>query len=228
MSIVTHPVQKEANRFKDLGYPVVPCHAQSKAPTPSGWETTTLATSHRFSPNNSVGIVLDGAGLVDLDIEDEALCEAVYGRLDPLESNPCRIGREPRKGILFKSDNWPKFTSKKFKSPDGKTHQIEVLGKGQQCIAHGIHPITNKPYYWTREIVPIDQLPAFTREEIEDVIAFFEDECEKRGWEVIGNASTAKGREPLDPLENLKQTSPISRLSPTSSSSIPICREPTG
>ena len=57
---------------------------------------------------------------------------------------------------------------------DGTKLQVEVLGQGQQFVAHGIHPDTKQPYRWEGAsplTVPMSNLPSVTRDQLLDLVA---------------------------------------------------------
>src|SRR5262249_38389137 len=60
-----------------------------------------------------------------------------------------RIGMPPKRLIPFRCETPFKKMAVSFKSTDGVTHKVEVLGNGQQFIADGIHPDTCNPYTWS-------------------------------------------------------------------------------
>jgi AAA domain/Primase C terminal 2 (PriCT-2) len=59
------------------------------------------------------------------------------------------------------------------RSKNGPHGKVEVLGAGQQFVAHGIHP-SGATYDWENgrgpDVVPIEQLPAATEQQINDVL----------------------------------------------------------
>ena len=60
-----------------------------------------------------------------------------------------RIGKAPKRAVLFRTDVPFKKLTLALVAPDGDTRQkIEILGDGQQVVVHGIHPETEKPYSW--------------------------------------------------------------------------------
>ncbi|MFZ2079603.1 MAG: AAA family ATPase, partial [Xanthobacteraceae bacterium] len=60
-----------------------------------------------------------------------------------------RIGQAPKRAMLFRVDEpFDKVSTPVFVSPDGRTHKVEILCRGQQIVVHGIHPNTHAPYAW--------------------------------------------------------------------------------
>ncbi|HED5821836.1 TPA: PriCT-2 domain-containing protein [Enterobacter hormaechei] len=177
------------------GYIFTPIRRKSKAPLFKNW------TTNNFEGNWEDWVLVHGecgAGIltaknpaVDLDIRDEDLVshmsdyvELVYG------SAPTRVGLDPKRLLLFRLSG-AKFPTMKsvWYEGDPKTsmkHEVQILGDGQQFIAFGIHPDTNKPYKWVANgdptSVDYDELPELTEAQAFDIIAEFDRECAKRGW----------------------------------------------
>lgn len=94
-----------------------------------------------------VGILGEHTPGIDLDITDGAVldrmlawCAAEFGPA------PKRIGRAPRALLVCRADvPVPKKRSRKFRAPDGETHQVEIIGRGGQFVAHAVHPDTGQP-----------------------------------------------------------------------------------
>ena len=83
---------------------------------------------------------------------------------------------------------------------------IEVLGRGNQAMAFGIHPKTGQPYTWERESpaeTPVESLPLVPPEQVEATArAAFEmvpPDLRPRGWQMANPALTrrpARARSP--------------------------------
>jgi hypothetical protein len=51
--------------------------------------------------------------------------------------------------MLFRTDEvFDKLSTPIFTSPDGGTHKVEILCRGQQIVVYGLHPDTHAPYTW--------------------------------------------------------------------------------
>ena len=95
-------------------------------------------------PDAGVGIVCGPVVAVDIDITDpelalelERLCRARLGDTPAL-----RIGRAPKRLLVYRAA--APFAGIR-RAP------LEVLGLGQQFVAHAIHPDTGRPYEWPEE-----------------------------------------------------------------------------
>ena len=75
-----------------------------------------------------------------------------------------RIGRAPKRAIPFRTSE--PFKKRKIifaeTTPGAGLEGIELLGDGQQFVAHGIHPDTQSEYVWiggSPTTVRYDELP---------------------------------------------------------------------
>jgi len=154
------------------GYPILPIMPGTKKPgrwRSGAWadypewtrhaERTT--TEHELDiwqtwPDAGIGIACGTIVAVDIDIEDpelaldlERLCRAQLGDTPAL-----RIGRAPKRLLAYRAA--APFAGIR-RSP------LEVLGLGQQFVAHAIHPDTGQSYEWPEESLAdldIGDLPA--------------------------------------------------------------------
>ena len=93
---------------------------------------------------------------VDIDIGDdeladeaEAIVEAVLG-----PSDFCRVKHTPKQLLIYWIDDpIPKRRTGRFVVPGAsrESYQVEVLGKGCQFAAIGVHPDTQRAYEWSGE-----------------------------------------------------------------------------
>jgi hypothetical protein len=162
-------------RIVDNGFPVLPLIPNSKVPGSyiSGewrpykdWsrhcvrETQTMEVDiwSRW-PEAGIGIACGRIVGVDIDIVQDA---AIASRVEALarrllgDTPALRIGLAPKRMLVYRTE-----------TPFGgfKKHPIEILGRGQQFVAEGVHPETGQPYYWPGESLAdldISQLPAVT------------------------------------------------------------------
>jgi len=190
-------------RLLEKGYNIVAIAKGSKRPVLDNW-TNLEATEPRVQrwakefPGANVGIQTRYTPAIDIDVLDKDLAEEIETWcLENLGDAPIRIGRAPKRLLLFRTDK--PFTKQQIKltDPDGQKHKIEILGDGQQFVAFGIHPDTGKPFEWASienpEDLYVDDLPTLN---VEDAIRAL-DACakmaRKRGWSVgnVGSSSRA-------------------------------------
>lgn len=197
----------------DHGYAIVPIAVGKKAPNFDNWEKSRsslpqleewLQNGHRRA---GVGILTKDTPGVDLDIRDEELADMAEEKAREIFGDaPVRIGMAPKRLLVYRTEKpFKKMRSNKYRTPDPfdedewEYHQIEILCDGQQFVAYHTHPETKKPYVWPDEKIDKDgnvlqeggprsmsvrELPAITVEQCQELIDWFEEEAEARGWEL--------------------------------------------
>ena len=160
------------------GYSPVPCNG--KRPTGKEWpERKFKASDFRWKAN--VGIKTgQGIALIDIDVTDADALEAIAEEWEARHPQcPRRTGHAPKTAFLVRSDLDKKIDRKLTGLPTdnkGNPQKIEVLANGQQFIAYGIHPDTDKAYRW-HDLEPLDpcggskdDLPFVSAAEIKDFV----------------------------------------------------------
>ena len=127
----------------------------------------------RWPGSPGVGIVLgrelpDGTVLafVDADVRHPGAADDVRRLFEArLGAVPRRVGAAPKQGWLLRlrpaAGGVPsRLATPEFRMPgdaDGdKAHRVEVLARGRQFVAFGIHPGTRRKYTWTdRTLTPL-------------------------------------------------------------------------
>lgn len=201
------------------GYYIIPIKPKEKAPAVGKWQDMRITAYSEIKPylDKGCGIgILTGVGDhpvcgVDIDSMDEGLVEAFITQC-PFPG-PIRIGNKPKALMLFAtSEPKSKLSSRKFLDAEGRTHQLEVLGKGQQFVAYGTHPEGHK-YLWVHK-TPLEykatELQILTPKEIRGFIEVFETLCLERGY-APKSAKKPEGNGQIntddsDPFDGLKQT----------------------
>jgi hypothetical protein len=178
------------------GYDIIPIKRGTKSPGYDGWQNT-RADSSQLRQWLANGHAKDGVGIltrntpgVDIDVRDEAMAKAME---DWIVSNydfaPVRIGLAPKRLLLFRTDSpFTKVNSRVFVDEWGEQHKVEILGDGQQFVAHAIHPDTNQPYRWidgrSPDTISVDDLPTITEDQAYEIVAEFERRAVEAGWEI--------------------------------------------
>lgn len=82
---------------------------------------------------------------------------------------PIRVGRYPKALYVCRVSGPYSYTMLEFgpRNERGNSQRVEVLSDGRQFVAEGTHPKTGKPYSWPKPLVPFDELPVFTPEQID-------------------------------------------------------------
>jgi hypothetical protein len=112
-----------------------------------------------------VGLLCGSRGgivAVDIDVTDEEVSQAIQKTvLDLTGPAPVRVGRAPKSLVLLRLREGEEVSHSKvkFALEDGTEHLVEVLGKGKQFVAEGVHPKTGRAYVWSGR----DPVEDFTR-----------------------------------------------------------------
>lgn len=151
------------------------------------WERRSDHSTGLRTGNDIIGI--------DIDVLDEATADKIELKVRELcgGNPPVRVGRAPKRLLLVRGGGTDlrKHRTPVFVSSDGDAHLVEVLANGQQTIAFGIHPKTNKPYEWVGGISPLNMeaqnLPCMTLTQVQALLRFAVVEFRRNGWTVKGN-----------------------------------------
>ncbi|MBJ3778844.1 bifunctional DNA primase/polymerase [Acuticoccus mangrovi] len=139
------------------GWPILPIQPGTKKPGryrsgfwsdyPDWPRHATRATTEnelaiwREWPDAGVGIVCGTVVAVDIDLEVPELASAIEELArERLGDTPLRrIGRAPKRLLVYRA-------TEPFRGI--RRAPLEILGEGQQFVAHAIHPDTGRPYDW--------------------------------------------------------------------------------
>lgn len=186
----------------DNGYTPVPVEGKSPQGT-RGWQR--LKPDHkqvdgliRHAPGaKNTGILTGDVVAIDVDVPDVDTASrlgAMARALPGGERALCRIGKAPKALYVFRTDT-PRgkcVTGKYWVA--GSVCQIEVLGKGQQFVAFGIHPDTGAPYDWHGASpieIPFADLPAIDASTVDAFIVAAEAVLAAAGEPIKKTAATA-------------------------------------
>lgn len=177
------------------GYVFTPIRRKSKAPLFKNWTKKDFKNEWEdwvlVHSDCGVGVLTATTPAVDLDIRDEELVGHMSDYVSLMHGEaPTRVGLDPKRLMVFrlKDSSFPTMKSVWYEGERDKSpkHEVQILGDGQQFIAYGIHPDTQKPYRWVANGEPIgidtDALPALSEKDAFEIIAEFDRECQKRGW----------------------------------------------
>lgn len=110
----------------------------------------------------NIGLRAGNFPAIDIDCDDEKMSESIASvAAEMLGEGPVRIGRMPKRLLMFKTDQ-PFARMRLWFTYKGKQHLVEILGEGQQYVVFGTHPVTLRPYQWPRAVHPgegINALP---------------------------------------------------------------------
>jgi putative DNA primase/helicase len=144
-------------QLRAAGYSPIPC--LGKAVKLVGWQTkheieqAEIERWERIYPDHAnTGLLTRAMPTLDIDILDEAAAaaveEMVFNWFGAATHLPVRIGKAPKRAIIFQTDEPFQKIKVSLRGPNGDTQGIEFLCDGQQMVCSGIHPDTKQPYTW--------------------------------------------------------------------------------
>lgn len=153
--------KEKAQSLLQAGFEPIPLRPRSKVPQISAWSTIPIDKKQvqrwitQFG-SGGVGIRL-GTGdtesalcCLDVDVDEPEMSQKIYDSICSLVNTaPCiRFGAKPRFALLcLVSNAQGKNISDTYFNPKTKAAcRLELLAKGQQVVAYGIHPTTLLPY----------------------------------------------------------------------------------
>lgn len=185
------------------GYRVIPIRPGEKRPGVDKWQQLNAtpgqvkAWGRNGFANGNIGILTENTPAIDIDIYDAEIADRmeqwVLDNIEGAEDAPRRVGRQPKRLLMFRADAPFHKVQAEYKDSRGQKHKIEVLGVGQQFVAYGIHPDTKRPFSWTSLDEPLDSevgsLPLLTHDDAKRVVAEFERLCKEIGWTHVSGTS---------------------------------------
>ena len=170
-----------------LGYDTTPL--VGKRPIIEAWQTRPdeALEFDKYNGHNTGGLTGGKSHLVavDVDVYDQRIAQQ-FGEIitEELGFAPQRIGMAPKTLFVFRcTEAIPKMRTAIF-NIKGKDCAVEILAEGQQFVASGIHPDTNKKYKWVDDTlvdIPIDKLTAVTPDQLREFIAMSNTMLSKHG-----------------------------------------------
>lgn len=196
------------------GYLIIPIKHGEKRPAISAWQNARLGPADipRYS---SAGLgVLCGVGafpICAIDIDSSAtkfvqviteLAFSCYG------ATLLRVGNAPKALLVYRADSagWSKRATPQWCDVWGNLSRVEILGHGQQFVAYGTHPITQKPYRWIDSVglteMEADTLPVISAEAIDAFLTNVSKEAAAMHLEVLSPPPVSAGhaQTSVDPL----------------------------
>jgi hypothetical protein len=146
-------------RLLNGGYAPIP--VMGKAPQLKSWQQKFDTNPEEirlwdklFPYAQSTGVLTCNNPAFDIDIRDEPAAQAVEDLVrewlgDREGEFLVRVGKAPKRAILFQTTEPFSKIQISLQAPDGSTDpKLEFLGGGQQIVVLGIHPETQQPYIW--------------------------------------------------------------------------------
>ena len=159
------------------GYEPLPL--TGKRPIIPGWSTRPIdivALRRDYPGDGNTGLRTGRLVLVDLDLRNPEHVEAVKGLAFMLlgETPLVRLGAKGLHLAYRNETPIDKLEAKGRAPGEERFEGVEILGKGQQGLAYGIHPDTKLPILWPDKsplAVPLADLPEVTPEALRAFIA---------------------------------------------------------
>jgi hypothetical protein len=148
------------NTLRLAGYSPIPVNG--KKPASSAWQQKLqtnpdeiMLWDRTFPDALNTGILTRITPTLDIDILNPEAATAVEElareRFEERGHILVRIGKAPKRAILFRTDAPFKKIVCNLVSPSGSEQlpeKLELLADGQQVVVDGIHPETKRPYSW--------------------------------------------------------------------------------
>lgn len=156
-----------------------------------GWQdyTPTANDVERWDRSHAnIGLKASKFPAVDIDVVNEGLARVIGDMaVKALGKAPMRIGRYPKRLLMYRSDERIGKMQVRFRDGMGVEQLVEFLGDGQQYVIGGIHPITREPYSLDVDLAAKGPscLKLVTREKIETFFADLAETLEMMGCEII-------------------------------------------
>lgn len=173
--------------FKD-GYIPTPLKGKGQGMIP-GWSSIRYDedfVNHLRNEKGGYSIgILCGIGnfpivAIDIDVYDPIVSNEISNAIiTRFGYSPIRIGKKPKQLIVYLSDKEFSKSKISFEDESGVTQSVEVLGKGQQFVAFGIHKDTLRPYEWVGESILDIEAMMLTEINIDELNEWLNDELPK-------------------------------------------------
>lgn len=175
------------------GYEPLPITPGQKVPLLKGWSQMQITGdvvrgwAANGRADHYVGLRTGAVAGVDIDVDDPAMAERIRADAEAmLGYAPVRYGRGSRMLLVYRvvGEEGRKMAAR-WHDASGYDHAVEVLQRGQQFVAYGIHPGTGQPYRWEGGdplTVPVDGLPAVTTTELADWLRRVSSDVVAQGW----------------------------------------------
>lgn len=208
-----------APRLVVMGYQPIPLYPGDKRPAVNEWTDYHFDHTNRDSrsclirrgnniefPDFETGIVTGKTVALDVDVRDPGIAKTLKKLAEKiLGPAPVRVGMPPKFLAVYRADtSFSKIRSKNFilrgdkpKTKGYKHHAVEVLARGQQFAAFGIHQRTKKPYRWSVPggllAVPFSELTLVSEAQCAEYVAMAEKAMLKAGAKVHSGVGESKG-----------------------------------
>ena len=201
-------------RCIENGYKPIPVRSQSKQPVGKQWqqgasEERLLAVEPKAL---NTGILAAGLQCFDVDVDDPHVADLIEKLIRERFPGATVRRRVIHQGLMIVARAAGGEPGKRSRA--GHHGKLEVLGTGQQFVAHGEHP-SGASYEWENsrgpDTVPVKQLPAATEQQVDDLL----NECAF----LLGSLNSTSGAADIG-KSTPGLASPTPHCRPTSASSL--------
>jgi hypothetical protein len=180
---VTNYMADKGLRIFLNGWEVIPITPGKKSPGIPQWASREITEEvvRGWAGNGfagyGIGIRTGKVIMLDLDIPDKGLGDEAEQLVITHLGQGClvRYGNRPKRGLIYRTEiPFRKIQTPEFFDAEGRKHQGEALGDGQQFVAEADHPDTGRPYEWegfSPEDTATWELPCVTEAQVRAVIA---------------------------------------------------------
>lgn len=202
---MSSPYQKYAQALRSAGFTPLPIAPNAKKPVHSGWskfletppsDETYAQWQETYNSTHAVGVLTGKVIGIDVDVyEKDASIAVAKMILEKLGNAPKRIGMAPKVLLLYRNEGefFSKMDTGWFEKEGFERSKIEILAKGQQFVAYGIHPDTGKPYRYKGEDLldfTYDFLEEVTPAQLEEILEAAAEILESHGWQRVSRGNT--------------------------------------
>lgn len=137
----------------------------------------------------------DGLVAIDADTTDPTHAATIRAAIaEVLGELPIRIGQPPKALYPVRVATAFPYGRVEFGPPRetgaGRIWRVEILSEGRQFVASGIHPKTREPYRWERPLLPLEQLPIATPQQLVRILDLLRERLPDTS-EIVREGSTA-------------------------------------
>jgi hypothetical protein len=175
------PVLRLRAQLLTQGFTPIAVRTGDKVPIATEWNEREDGDANLPVRARALNTGLNCAGLrpIDVDVDDPTRADKIRElALSKLGPAPIRWRENSSRILLLyrAAEGAPKkrsIISKTFKSADGKFEKIEILGAGQQFVAHGTHPTSAELRWWPEppHLISRAELTSVTETQIDAFLA---------------------------------------------------------
>jgi hypothetical protein len=177
------------------GYEPIPVLAHEKRPCITGWtrgeitDERILYLTCKYKDHLSTGLRTGHQAAIDIDLWNADHAETIRVLVETTLGETT-LRRRGSKGFMLAYHNPGDVLGKLIiKNAETKKTLVETFGQGNQYVAYGVHPLTQKPYEWLVEgrepfLVPLWELPEVNKQQLLDLQVILVERLKLLGYPV--------------------------------------------